>query len=237
VVGALGLGLAQGVMYTALAHTTAVNVGMIFALAPMITMVLARFVLREPMNGWQALGSAIAFSGIVVTSVQGSLQRLLGLDIGVGDLIALGSALIFASYMVLLKRANFELPRLPLLVVLLLAGSSASFPFALLEHWSGAHDHVTTRGYVALLYLGIVGGTLLYLLINASIDILGASRAGTIIYTQMISVALFAWLILGESLEWYHLVGAALVITGILLVTLMRPKPPAGGLVTPAAPE
>ena len=84
------------------------------------------------------------------------------------------------------------------------------------------------EGTLALLYLGIVGGALMYLLINVSIDILGASRAGTLIYTQMISVALFAWLILGESLAWYHLVGAALVITGILLVTLMRPKPPAG---------
>ena len=146
----------------------------------------------------------------------------------IGDLIALGSALIFASYMVLLKRARFALPQLPLLVVLLLAGSAASFPFALHEYWSGAHDHVTARGYAALLYLGIVGGALMYLLINVSIDVLGASRAGTLIYTQMISVALFAWLILGESLAWYHLVGAALVITGILLVTLMRPKPPAG---------
>ena len=43
-------------MYTALSHTTAVNVGIIFALAPMITMALARMVLHEPMNGWQALG-------------------------------------------------------------------------------------------------------------------------------------------------------------------------------------
>lgn len=78
-----------------------------------------------------------------------------------------------------------------------------------------------------MLYLGIVAGALMYLLLNTSIDILGASRAGTLIYTQMIFVAFFAWLILGEALEWYHPFGAAMIVTGILLVTLLRPKPPA----------
>ena len=45
-------------MYTALSQHHRGNVGIIFALAPMITMALARMVLHEPMNGWQALGSA-----------------------------------------------------------------------------------------------------------------------------------------------------------------------------------
>ena len=229
-IGALGLGLTQGVMFTALSYTTAVNVGIVFGLTPMITMALARFLLREPMNTWQALGTAIAFCGIVVISVQGSLQRLLGLDVGIGDLIALGSAVTFACYTVLLKRARFELPRMPLLVILLLAGSLASLPFAVLEYWNGAHDHLATKGYLALLYIGIVAGALMYLLLNTSIDILGASRAGTLIYTQMIFVAFFAWLILGEALEWYHLVGAAMIVSGILMVTMLRPKPPASAV-------
>jgi drug/metabolite transporter (DMT)-like permease len=227
-IGALGLGLTQGVMFTALSYTSAVNTGIVFALTPMITMLLARLLIHEPMNGWQALGSAIAFCGIVVVAVQGSPQRLRVLELGIGDLIALGSTVMFASYTVLLRRARFELPRMPLLVVLLVAGTAASFPFALLEYWSGAHDHLAARGYLALLYTGIVGGAVMYLLYNASIDFLGASRAGALVYTQMIFVAFFAWLILGEALEWYHFVGAGFVIAGVLLVTLLRPKPAPG---------
>jgi len=34
----------------------------------------------------------------------------------------------------------------------------------------------------------------------------------------------FAWLILGESIEWYHYVAAGPVVVGILLVRLPRPK-------------
>jgi drug/metabolite transporter (DMT)-like permease len=136
----------------ALSYTSAVNVGIMFALAPMATMLLARVVLLEPMNGWQGAGLAIAFAGIVVISVHGSLALLLSLKIGLGDLIALGAVVMFAGYTVLLKRAKFELPTLPLLVILLGAGSASALPFSLWEIAHGEHEHLARTGYLALAY-------------------------------------------------------------------------------------
>jgi len=225
IVGAIGLGLTQGVMFTSLYLTSAVNAGIVFALAPMITLVAAHFVLGEGMNQWRGIGSAIAFCGVVVIAVHGSFARLVGLQIGLGDLVAFGAAVLFASYTVLLKRAKFELPPIPLLVILLCAGVVGSLPFALWEVWNGEHTHLAAKGYLALLYCGIVGGSLLYLLYNWSIEVLGASRAGALVYTQPLFVALFAWLILSEAIEWYHYVGAGLVAVGVLFVTLLKPKP------------
>jgi drug/metabolite transporter (DMT)-like permease len=224
-IGVIGLGLTQGVMFTALTLTSAVNAGIVFALAPMIMLIAAHFVLGEDMSGWQGLGSAIAFAGVVVISVQGSLARLIGLQIGVGDLVAFGSAILFAGYTVLLKRAKFKLPPIPLLVILLCGGGMGSLPFALWEIWNGEHSNLALKGYLALVYCGIIGGSFMYLLYNWSVEVLGASRAGTLVYTQPIFVAFFAWLILGEAIEWYHYVGAALVAVGVLFVTLLRPKP------------
>ncbi len=224
-IGAIGLGLTQGLTFTALAFTSAVNTGIVFALAPMITLVLAHFVLNEALRPGQAVGTAVAFAGIVTISVQGSLARLVGLDIGLGDLIALAAAVMFAGYTVLLKRARFEIKPIPLLVILLAAGSLASLPFAVIEDLTGGHDHLTARGYWALLYTGTVGGALMYLLFNASINILGPSDAGALIYTQMLFVAFFAWVLLGETLAWYHFLGGGLVVAGVLLVTLLRPRP------------
>lgn len=226
-IGAIGLGLTQGVTFMALSYTSAVNVGIMFALAPMATMLLAYFVLKEPMNGWQGAGLAIAFAGIVVISVHGSLALLLGLKIGLGDLITLGAVVMFAGYTVLLKRAKFELATLPLLVILLGAGSASALPFSLWEIAHGEHAHLARTGYLALLYTGIIGGAFMYFLYNWSIGILGASRAGTLIYTQMIFASFFAWLILGEAIEWYHYAGGGLVIVGILFVTMLRPQVPA----------
>jgi len=226
-IGAIGLGLTQGTMFTALSYTSAVNTGIIFATTPIITMVLAHFVIHEQMNGWQAVGSLIAFVGIVVIAVHGSLDRLLDLKFRFGDLLVIAGAVMFACYSVLLKRAKFELDRLPLLFVLLCAGALATVPFYLWELWNGEHGDLAFKGYMVLLYAAIPGGALMYLCYNWSVDILGPSRAGTLLYTQMIFTAFFAWLILGESIEWYHYVGAGLIIVGVVLVTLMHPKPAA----------
>ena len=178
------------------------------------------------MNGWQGLGTAVAFVGIVVICVHGSLAVLRGLDIGIGDLVALGATCMFAGYTVLLKRAKFDLPPLPLLVILLGAGSLASLPFSLWEIWHGEHEHLARAGYLALLYTCVVGGAFMYFLYNWSIGVLGASRAGTLIYSQMLFATFFAWAILGEHIEWYHYVGGGLVVVGILLVTLLLTRRP-----------
>ncbi len=83
------------------------------------------------------------------------------------------------------------------------------------------------RGYLALLYIVVPGGALLYFLYNSSIDILGASRAGTLGYSQMIFTTILAWLILGEAIAWDQYLGACLIGAGIVLVTRFRPKPDA----------
>jgi drug/metabolite transporter (DMT)-like permease len=229
-IGAIGLGLAQGIVFTALSLTSAINVGIVFALVPMVTMLLARLVLGEPMNGWQGLGMAIAFAGIVVICVHGSLAILLGLKIGIGDLVALGATGLFAGYTVLLKRAKFDLPPLPLLVILLAFGSLAALPFSLWEIAHGEHEHLARTGYLSLAYTAVIGGAFMYFLYNWSIGVLGAARAGTLVYSQMLFATFFAWLILGEAIEWYHYLGGGLVIVGVLLVTLLRPAPqPATG--------
>ncbi len=229
-IGAIGLGLTQGVMFVALAHTSAINVGIIFALAPMVTMLLACVILHEPMNGWRGIGLAIAFVGIVTIAVHGSLAILLGLKIGIGDLYAFCAILFFGGYTVLLKRAKFDLPTLPLLVILLFAGSASVLPFSLWEIAHGEHEHLARTGYLALAYTGVIGGAFMYFLYNSSVAILGASRAGMLIYTQTIFATFFAWLTLGERIEWYHFAGGGLVIVGILFVVLLRSKPaPASG--------
>lgn len=224
-IGVMGLGLTQGVTFTALSLTSAVNVGIVFALAPMLTLIGAHLVLREGMSAWQGVGSAIAFCGVVVISVHGSIGRLIAFQVGLGDLFALGAAVLFATYTVLLKRAKFKLPQIPLLAILLFSGSLGALPFALWEIWNGHHTNLAVNGYIALFYAAILGGSLLYVLYNWSVEVLGASRAGTLVYTQPLFVALFAWLYLGETLEWYHYVGAGLVAIGVLFVILLRPTP------------
>ena len=223
-IGALGFAFTQGLMFTSLEHTSAVNAGIVFAINPIITLVLAHFVLREPMSLWQVLGSLVALAGIVVIAVKGSLATLLDLDFSAGDLIVMAAAATFAAYTVLLRRAKYGLERLPLLVVLMTGATIAALPFFIYELVSGEHANLAMKGYLALAYAAIPGGALMYLLYNWSVDILGASRAGGLLYTQMVFTAVLAWLVLGEPIEPYHFAGAALIVVGVVLVTFLKPK-------------
>ncbi len=227
VIGGLGLSITQGLIYTGLNYTTAINAGLIIALMPIITMILARFMLHEPMGRWQAVGSAIAFVGMTVIIVAGDLETLLRRDLNLGELWIVLAAVCFAVYTVLLRRARFTLEPLPLLVVLLGAATLAALPFNV---WEILHDERTALdagGLLALTYTAIPGGALMYYFYNRSVEALGAGKAGVFLYLPPIFIAGLAYVLLGERLHLYHLAGAAVILAGVLLVTLIKPETPA----------
>jgi drug/metabolite transporter (DMT)-like permease len=225
VIGGSGLFLTQGLIFLGLLYTDVINCGLIISLMPIITMVLAFFVLGEPMGAWQAVGTAVSFIGMIVIIVHGELSQLLGLNFNIGELWVLLGAFGFGLYTVLLRRAKFTMDRLPLLVMLLLAGSIVGIPFAVVEILMGEKFTMDMRGALALGYCAIFGGAIMYLLFNWSIEILGAAKAGLLMYLQMLFVPFFAYLLLGEKLQPYHFIGGALILLGIVVIVAKATKP------------
>ncbi|UXN67216.1 DMT family transporter (plasmid) [Phyllobacterium sp. A18/5-2] len=222
-VGGIGLAICQGMVFIGLEYADATTAGIIVALIPIITMILARFILGEPMGTWQVIGSVIAFLGIVVILIKGSPTALMRLDVNSGELWVVAGAVCFGLYAVLLRRAKFELERLPLLVVLLGAAALTALPFYLWELALDERSALDGSGLIALAYVAIPGGALMYYLFNWSVEALGAARAGMLLYLQTIFVAILAYFFLGEHLQSYHFKGAALIVVGLLFVTLLKP--------------
>ena len=219
-IGGLGLAICQGFMYIGLHHADAITAGIIMALMPIATMVIARFMLGEAMTALQTFGALFALAGMVVIVSRGAPASLLRIGVNPGELWVVASAISFGFYTVLLKKARFTLPRMPLLVLLLGAGALTALPFWLYEELTGARTTLTTGGVLALLYAAVPGGALMYYLFNWSVEALGASRASLMLYLQTIFVAILAYLILGERLHPFHLAGAALIVVGIVLANI-----------------
>jgi drug/metabolite transporter (DMT)-like permease len=225
VLGAIGLTLCQGTLFVGLTYTDATTAGIIMALSPVMTVVLARFVLDEPLGLLKVLGAFIALAGMLVIVAHGDLAALLRLQFNVGELWIVGSALSWALYTVLLRRAKFGLELLPTVVLLLGAGALAALPFAIWEFLSGKHTALELEGSLALAYMAAPGGALMYYIYNRSVAALGAGRAGMMLYLQTVFVALLAYLLLGESLHGYDIAGAAFIVVGLVLAAI-RTKPP-----------
>lgn len=224
VIGGIGLAICQGLVFIGLKDSDATTAGIIMALIPIITMILARVILGEPLGPWQAIGSLFAFAGIVFIVVKGSPTALMRLDINPGELWVVAGSFCFSLYAVLLRRAKFNLERLPLLVLLLGAAVITALPFYLWELASDERSTLNTDGLIALAYTAIPGGAVMYYLFNRSVEALGAARAGVLLYLQTIFTAVLAYLILGEQLQRYHLEGATIIVVGLLLVILLKPK-------------
>ena len=222
-VGCLGLTFCQGMIYAGLQYCDATTAGIIMALAPVLTMVLAALVLGEALGIWQAIGALSSLAGVAAIIAHGDIDALLKLRFNPGELWVAGAALCWGLYTVLLRRMKFDLDRLPLLALLLGFGALAALPFYLWEIANDVRSAMTTSGYLAIGYVAIPGGALMYLLYNRSVDMLGASRAGMLLYLQTLFVAILAYIFLGEALHSYDLFGAALIVAGLLLANLFKP--------------
>jgi drug/metabolite transporter (DMT)-like permease len=225
IIGAIGLTLCQGMIYTGLNYTNATTAGIIMALSPIMTMVLAHIVLGEPLGLWKALGAVIALAGLLLIVVRGDLAALMRLQFNAGELWIVGSALCWGLYTVLLRRSKFGIELLPMVVLLLGAGALAALPFYLWELSSGERSALNMNGFLALAYAAGPGGALMYYLYNHSVETLGAGRASMLLYLQTVFVAVLAYLFLGESLHDYDLTGAAFIVTGLVLATAIKSKP------------
>lgn len=223
-VGAIGLTFCQGMIYRGLNDTDATTAGIIMAMSPIMTMVLARLVLGEPLGLWKALGAAAALAGMLVIVAHGNIGALVRLRFNIGELWIVGSAFCWALYTVLLRRSKFGLELLPLVVLLLGAGALVALPFHLWEIFNDERSALNGNGLLALAYLAGPGGALMYYLYNKSVETLGASRASMLLYLQTLFVAILAYLLLGESLHDYDLVGAAFIVLGVVLATVIKPK-------------
>ncbi|MFO0996156.1 MAG: DMT family transporter [Alphaproteobacteria bacterium] len=233
-VGTMGLCLSQGFMFTALTYTNAINAGIIFAASPLLIAILAVPVLGESLRVVQVLAAIVALLGTVVVACRGDPEVLATLDLNQGDVWALGSAVCFACYTVLLRRLKLALSGLPLLVLMLASASLVSAPLYLWELAREGASAISHRGFVAVAYAAIPGGALMYYLYNRSVVALGASTAGVAFYLQTVYIIILADALLGERLAPYHFAGIALIVAGVVAFTWAKAKrkEPAGASQT-----
>jgi drug/metabolite transporter (DMT)-like permease len=217
--GTIGMGVCGAFVYLAADTTTATNIGLIYAVAPVAIILLGRALFGERLGKVQTLGVALAFAGVAIIVLRGSLDTLLGLRFAPGDLWALGGALGWAVYTVLLRHWRSELGVNLRFAWIALGGAAALLPFALAEALLAGPPPATaaSAGWVALLAtVASVGAYQTYGIVQRG---LGTARAGLILYLTPLYTAGLAWLFLGEGFARHHAVGAALLLPGIYLAT------------------
>ena len=199
---------------TALTYTLASNVSIIVAAAPIFTAVIAHFAGEEQFHQNTLWGFLVAFTGVVLVVCNGTFVLKLNPR---GDLLALGAALCWAAYSVLLRRKTGALD--PILVTrrTLFWGLVTALPLVLLEGVPYPTAPLLTATVAGnFLFLGLIGSGLCYILWNHAFLLLGVVATNNFIYLNPFVTILAAHLFLGERISPLALLGAALITAGVV---------------------
>lgn len=209
----------NALLYTAAGSTAAINISLVSTCLPLATFIGAGLLLGE----WPArrawVGLVLALFGLLWLIAQGDWQVLASLSFARGDLVMVLATLDWALYSLLLRRwsAHLQVPPFTLLGALVLLGLLMLAPLYAWELGQGARFEPSLPNLAAIGYTALFASVLAYQLWNIGLRELGPSRTAMSNYLMPVFTAILGWVLLGESLQTYHWVGGALIVSGLLL--------------------
>ncbi|MFC4257928.1 DMT family transporter [Marinobacter lacisalsi] len=213
-------------LYLAATTTTAINIALINSTIPIMVALLAFLLLGERTRPAQAIGIAVALTGVLMVIAQGTLGRLLSLSLSPGDLVMVAAVISWGIFSVLLRRLSIPLSAMTFLTLQIALGTALLTPVYLIDLLliSGGFT-LSGSTLPPLIYVAVFPGILAYAFWNHGVWNVGPARAAIFMYLVPVFAAVLAWVFLDERLGWYHLAGGALILVGLYLTTRNAPAP------------
>lgn len=215
------------ILYTALQTTTATNALLINSSTPVIILILSSLLLRHDVSKRQVAGITLSTVGVVFLILKGDLGNAAALNLSRGDFWMLVSSLVWALYSVLFKLKPKEYGGAEFFVANMYLGFAYLLPIYLAQGYTFREEIVLLENnWAYFIYISFFASILSYIFWNRGIELLGAAKTGQFAHLMPLFGAVLAYIFLGETLEFYHVVGAALIGAGIY-TSLFSAKPAA----------
>jgi drug/metabolite transporter (DMT)-like permease len=228
VLGVVGIAALQAT-YAYAIQLLPVGIALLFEyLAVLLVAVVAFFFLKEKVKArlWVAIGLVLVGLAVVAQVWSSSLD-------GFGVAMALAAAVTLAIYFLVGERQVTATS--PLAVAFWTSGFATLF-WAFFSGWwnvdpalaakpvslGGNLADVVLPFWIPVVVLVVLGSFAPFLLSFAAIGRLKATPAGIVASSEVIFAFVVAWLWLGEELDALQLVGAAVVLVGIVLAQTSR---------------
>ena len=215
--GLTSVGLFNSFTYLSLVHTQVINSSLFNAAIPAIIILLCFLFKIEKTNKFQISGLIISVCGIIAIVTKLKLDILLSLNFNKGDLIMIGGVITWGVYSTLLKKKKFTLPLLTLVHVICTFGLSTVLPQYLYEFSNGQLIKFDTNLVYTLIFLALFPSIGSYYCWAGAVSIIGANRAGISLSLIPLFSSIMAIVIYDEVFQFFHLIGAILIILGLFL--------------------
>jgi drug/metabolite transporter (DMT)-like permease len=221
----VGSGLTNAFFNTAVAVGDVVRVVLLFYLMPIWAVLLARFVLHEPITQRAVARIAVGLAGAFIVLWQPALGVPLPRE--AADWMAIGGGFFFALNNVMLRKLN-HVGEWSRAIAMFAGGSVLSLLGALIlmQVGSVAAPNLSGAGVPGTLALW----TLLFLVGNLALQYgvgrLPANITAVIMLTEILVASISAWMFGGAQIRLQDLVGGAIIIAAPWVI---QDRPQAGG--------
>lgn len=183
--------------------------------APVFTVLLGWAVLRERVARTAVVGLALAFAGLVaVVGPSGSIdsERLAGAALFVTG------AFCWGIYLLIGRPAIARFGAVTATLYATATGTLMLIPFSLAEQGWGDLSKASWDGWAPILYLGVFGTVLAFVLFYEGVKRIGPARAAAFAMLVPIFGVLSSVVLLGEEVGVNLLLGGAAIIAGLWLI-------------------
>jgi drug/metabolite transporter (DMT)-like permease len=227
VLGFLGVGTYNVLLYLALQTSTAINVTLIGASMPIWMLFIGAVFYQVKPTLLQLLGAIVSLAGVAIVLSRGEPTSLLSLQVVMGDLFIMLATILWACYSWMISRPGKSTERQWPWAEFLLAQVLIGFMWTML--FEGA-EIATGHAFIELNYW--TGVIILFVAIGPSLIAyrcwgLGVNGAGPTVaafFANLIPLftALLSAAILGDPPQLFHGIAFALIAIGILVSSTRR---------------
>ena len=211
-----------------LQYASSSEAGILLASAPVFTMILAAYFLKEKSTFWQKISIALSVSGVIYISVmKGASLDFNNLK---GIILLVLSALCIAGYSVMARKLTQEFTSLELSFIMILLSFIVFNSVAICRHTMNAsltsyfQPFTNIKFLLSILYLGVLSTLGTSLLTNFVLSRMEASKMSVFANLGTVISILAGVLFLNETLHYYHLIGSLLIVGGVLGTNFLGEK-------------
>ncbi|MCT8977692.1 DMT family transporter [Clostridium sp. CX1] len=213
-----------------LVYISSSEAGIIQATIPIFTMILATFFLKENSSRLQKLSLILSVSGVIYIFV------MKGIDLkpasSIGTLMIILSSLSSAGYNVLARKITKKYKILDLTYMMTFIGFLSFNLISIIDHGIHGTINVYFKPFInplfliSVLYLGILSSLITSLLSNYTLSKIEASKMSVFNNLSTLITMIAGVIFLQESLSYFHIIGAVMIIGGVIGTNFLDKKTP-----------
>jgi drug/metabolite transporter (DMT)-like permease len=207
--GALGYVGQSFSFLSAIKYASAGLVALLLYLYPMFVFILSVIFLREKATGIKILAIGLALIGTALT-VDPAGGQLYGI------LLAIAAALIYSVYIIVGTDVMKHVSALQSSFIIF---ASAATVYGILTGLNGAHFPVTSSGWLGIAGIVLVATVIPVATFLAGLERIGPTNAAMLSTLEPVVTVLLAGLLFGERLQPITILGGALILVAVLLLT------------------